>query len=306
MAVAVARDESYAIVTSATKIDPADASKITPDDRVSVIDLTAKPPKVVQQLTAGAGATVVRIAPDGTLALVANRAEGTVSIFTIKDRHLEPAGKVDLGNLKAGPSGIVITRDGKDALVTRDGDSMVSVLHLDGTKATIDPRPVTTGLRPYTIDITRDGKLAAVSNMGRGDGDLDTVALIDLSVKPYRTVDQFGVGSSPEGLKFSPDGTMLATGTQDGTTKAPGTPFFREHGKLTLLAVKDKHLRKVAEAPVGGWSLGIVFAKDGRTILVENMLQENISVFRWENGKLVAGKPLAIGNGPAAIQTSWP
>src|SRR5437879_10209390 len=38
MAVAVAKDESYAIVTSATKTDPADPSKVAPDDQVSVID----------------------------------------------------------------------------------------------------------------------------------------------------------------------------------------------------------------------------------------------------------------------------
>jgi len=306
MAVAVAKDESYAIVTSATKLDPADPGKVAPDDRISVIDLRARPPKIVQQLNAGAGATVVRITPDGGLALVANRTEGTVSLFTIKDRRLEAAGKLDLGNPKAGPSGIVVTRDGKDALVTRDGDSMVSVLHIDGTAVTIDPRPITTGMRPYTIDINRDGTLAAVSNMGRGDGDRDVVSLIDLTAKPYRTVEQFGVPGSPEGLKFSPDGKILAVGSQNGTTKAKGTPFFREHGTLTLLAVKGKELRKLAEAPVGGWSQGIVFAKDGRTILVENMTQENISVFRWEDGKLTQGKPLATGAGPAAIQTAWP
>jgi hypothetical protein len=77
MAVAVAKDESYAIVTSATKLDPADPGKVAPDDRVSVIDLRARPPKIAQQLNAGAGATAVRITPDGGLALVANRTEGT-------------------------------------------------------------------------------------------------------------------------------------------------------------------------------------------------------------------------------------
>ena len=96
MAVAVAPDESFAIVTSATKLDPAGVDGIGPDDRVSVIDLTSMPPRIAQSLQAGAGATVVRISPDGTLALVANRAEGTVSIFTIKDRQLVANGKADL------------------------------------------------------------------------------------------------------------------------------------------------------------------------------------------------------------------
>lgn len=306
MAVAVSTDESFAIVTSATKLDAQDPSKVVPDDRVSVIDLKAVPPKIVQQLNAGAGATVVRISPDGTLALVANRTEGTVSIFSITDRHLAPLGKLDLGNSKAGPSGIVITPDGKAALVTRDGDNMVSVLHIAGQTVEIDKRPLTTGVRPYTIDITRDGKLAAVSNMGRGDGDLDTVSLIDLSVTPFRTVETVGVGGSPEGLKFSPDGKILAAGAQDGTTKPDDSPFHRDHGRLVLFAVKDKHLRKLAESPVGGWSQGIVFTKDGRTILIQNMTERNIAVFRWEHGKLVPGPLLEPGGGPAALQTAWP
>ncbi|HEY0525773.1 MAG TPA: beta-propeller fold lactonase family protein [Stellaceae bacterium] len=305
-AVAVTRDERYALVASSTKLDPQDAGKIVPDDRLSLIDLKSSPPKIVQQVTAGAGAAGVAISPDGGLVLVANRTEGTVSVFTMKDGHLDAAGKLDLGNAKAGPSGVAFTRDGKSALLSRDGDSMISVLHVDGTRIEIDPRPVTTGVRPYTLDVTRDGRIAAVSNMGRGDGDTDTVSLIDLSVSPFRTVETVSVGSSPEGLKFSPDGKILAIGIQNGTTKAHSSPFYANQGRLLLFAVEGKHLRKLAEAPIGQWSQGIAFAKDGRTILVENMVERTIAVFRWERDKLSAGKPLTIGAGPAAIRTAWP
>jgi hypothetical protein len=48
MAAWIAKDESWAIVTSATKADPAAKGGIGPDDRVSVLDLTASPPKIVQ------------------------------------------------------------------------------------------------------------------------------------------------------------------------------------------------------------------------------------------------------------------
>jgi DNA-binding beta-propeller fold protein YncE len=151
MAVAVAPDESWAIVTSATKLDPAGTDGIGPDNRVSVIDLRSKPPRITQTLEAGTGATVVRMSPDGSLALVANRTEGTVSIFTIKDHQLIPSGKVDFGNPKAGPSGLAFTKDGKHALVSRDGDNMVSVLHVDGSKVSVDPRPITTAVRPIPL-----------------------------------------------------------------------------------------------------------------------------------------------------------
>ena len=42
----IAKNESWAIVTSATKADPQAKDGIAPDDRVSVIDLTSKPPKI--------------------------------------------------------------------------------------------------------------------------------------------------------------------------------------------------------------------------------------------------------------------
>src|SRR5260221_9435346 len=53
--VAIARDESFALVTGAFKIDPADPKKTVPDDKLTVIDLKASPPKVSAQLQAGRG-----------------------------------------------------------------------------------------------------------------------------------------------------------------------------------------------------------------------------------------------------------
>jgi hypothetical protein len=49
----IAPDESFVLVTGATKIEPQNPDRIVPDDRVSVIDLKASPPKLVQQVTAG-------------------------------------------------------------------------------------------------------------------------------------------------------------------------------------------------------------------------------------------------------------
>ena len=306
MAVAIARDESFAIVTSATKAGTKDgAGAIVPDDRVSVIDLTAKPPAVIQTLAAGAGASTVRIAPDGTLALVANRTAGTLSVFTIAGKTLTPAGTVMI-DPKSMPSGIAFLPDGKRALLTRNGDHILQVLLIDGTKVTLDPRPLTTGIAPYTVDITADGALAAVGNMGRGDGDVDTVSLVDLTLTPMRTIQTISVGRSPEGVRWSPDGKFLAVGAQNGTTKAPDSPLYNDKGRLIMLALDNKSLRPVVEAPIGRWSQGIAFSRDGRTVLVQNMMERTIQVFRWDGAKLFPSNPLEIAGGPAAIMTAWP
>lgn len=304
MSVTVSKDETFAIVTASTKADPAAPNGIGSDDSLTVIDLTAKPPAIVQRLRAGAGASTVRLSPDGTMVLVANRFAGTVSVFTVTDRRLTPAGEVPVG---AGsmPSGVAFAADGKSALVTRNGDHQVMVLRIDGRTLTPDPRPITTGVAPYTIDINSDG-MAAVGNMGRGDGDADTVSLIDMTATPFRTVQTLTVGRSPEGVKWSPDGRFLAVATQDGTTKPPGNPFLGERGRLAIYELADKRLRPVADAPIGRWSQGIAFSRDGRTVLVQNMVERTIQVFRWDGAKLWPGVALDMGAGPAAIGTAWP
>jgi DNA-binding beta-propeller fold protein YncE len=302
----IAPDESFVIVTAATKIEPQNPDKIVSDDRVSVIDLKTSPPRAVQQVTAGEGANGVSVSPDGTLLLVANRNEGTLSIFAVKDKRLAPAGKLDLASPKGMPSSVAFLPDGKTALLTRYGDNLTSLLHIDGAKVTIDERPLTTGVSPYTLDINRDGTLAAISNMGRGNGDVDTVSLIDLAQKPFRTVETVAVGHSPEGLKFSPDGKFLAVANIEGSTKPSSSPFYNSHGSLVMFVVEDKTLRKLAEAPIGRWSQGIAFSKDGHMILVGSMIDHALDVFRWEDGKLSAGPKLEVGSGPAAIRTPWP
>ena len=273
-----------------------------------MIDLKASPPKVAQQVQAGKGPNEVSVSPDGTLALVANRAEGSVSIFKVADKRLEPAGKLDLANPKSFPSSLKFLPDGKSALLTRYGDNSIAVLDIDGTSVKLNERKVVTGLSPYTMDVSHDGKLAAVGHMAGGGngGDIDTVSLIDVSKRPFVAVETVAVPSSPEGLKFSPDGKFLAVGSIDHSTRAKENPFFHDHGKLWILAVQDKHLKPVAEAPIGRWSQGIAFSKDGRTILVESMIDHGMNVFRWEDGKLVPTGTLDLHGAPAAIRTSWP
>src|SRR5205814_3762675 len=113
-------------------------------NRLSVIDLKAKPPAVIATLETGLAPAGVAINRAATLALVANRGEGTVSIFTISGRQLTPAGKIDFGNPKASPSGLAISPDGKIPLAMRDGEHNITVLSIDGTKLQ-DTKPMLTG-----------------------------------------------------------------------------------------------------------------------------------------------------------------
>src|SRR6185369_4368254 len=283
-AVAVAPDESFALVSAATKKDPADAAKIVDDNRLSVIDL--KTMKVVQTVEAGLGAAGVAINPQATLALVANRNEGTVSVFTIQGMKLTPVGKIALGKADSGPSTVKFIGDGKRALVTRDGDSTVTMLAVDGAKVTATNRNIFAGIRPYGADVTPDGRYAVVANVGRGQGDADTASLIDLSLSPPRVVDTISVGPTPEGVKISPNGKYAAVVVHNGSAFAPTSPFYNAFGKVVLLGISGGKLVKLSEERTGRWSQGPAFSSDSNTLLVQNMVEKDIKVYRIELDQL--------------------
>lgn len=303
LSVAIAPDESLALVTCAMKIDPADATKQVPDNRVSVVDLKSSPPKVIATLEAGKGPAGVSINRQGTLALVANRSEGTVSIYTVQGQTVTPAGKVTIGDEKSGVSHAVFTPDGKMALVSRDGDDRISVLSVDGTKVEYTKRDMNAGLRPYGIDIAGSGAYAAVANIGRGQGDNDTISIIDLRAKPPRVVETVTVGQTPEGIKVSPDGSVVGVVVMNGSNKPKESPFFNDNGKLVLLRVSGTAVSKAAEAPIGHWSQGVAFSPDGRTILVGNMVEKDVQVFSWDGASLRETARLKVGGGSAAVRS---
>jgi DNA-binding beta-propeller fold protein YncE len=182
---------------------------------------------------------------------------------------------------------------------------MVNVLHIDRTNVTIDPRPITAGVAPYTMDINDAHTLAAVSNMGRGDG--DSVSLIDLKSKPYRVVGTFGVPSVPEPLKFSPDGRYLAIGAQNGSTKLGDHPFHHDNGLLGFYAVEGQTLCKIAQITIGGRAEAAAFSRDGKTVLIQSTQEPKIEFFRWGGETLTRGESVTVeGAGPESFASAWP
>jgi DNA-binding beta-propeller fold protein YncE len=304
--VAVASDESFALVTGAMKVDPADPTKAIADDKLTVIDLKSSPPKVLATLQAGAGAAGVSINRAGTLALVANRNEGTVSVFSISGNTLTPAGKIALGDAKSGPSHAMFSRDGATALVTRDGDSRISILSVDGGKVEYTKRDLFSALRPYQIDTAGNGDVAVVGNVGMGSGDADSISLIDMRAKPIRVATTISVGQTPEGLKMSPDGTFVAVNVVNGSTKPTKSPFFNDFGLLKIYRIAGTDLIPVTEAKIGHWCQGIVWSKDSRMLLVQCMVENEIATFAFDGKTLTKTTPIAMKVSPAGIRTAEP
>ena len=298
--VAVTPDRSLVLVASSTRIDPADPKKTAFDDKLTVIDLQASPPKVIATLTAGSQASGVAISPSGSLALVANRAEGSVSVFTIKGKDVTPAGKVNLNAPESGPSGIAFTADGRGALVTRNNDNLISWLTINGTnveaKSTLQA-----GSKPYGIVVSKKGDVAMIGNIGAGpNGDSDTVTVVDLSGGTPRVASNLAVGPVVEGITLSPDGKHVAVTVMNGSNAPKSSKLFHDFGLLKILGVSGTTLAPVTEARIGHWCQGVAWSGNA-TVLVQCMVEHEIQTFAFDGRTLKPGTPIKINGGPAGI-----
>ena len=302
--IAIAPGGRLALVSAATRRDPADAAKVASFDLVSVVALDPDgkaAPRVVASLRTGAGASGISINRAGKLALVANRVEGTVSVLSIEGEQVQAVGKVTLGD-KASPAHVAFTPDGHRALVSRDGDNRISVLTIDGRSVKLDARELYAGLRPYGLDVSPDGAWAAVTNLGAGQGDADTISLIDLRSNPPRVVDTATVGQTPEGIFFSPDGRSVGVTVIDGSNK-PQASAFHGTARYRLFGIEGGRLRPTAELAGGQWLQGHAFTPDGRTVLVQDAANRQIRLYRNTGGTLAdTGERVQLEGAPAALK----
>ena len=304
--VAVAPDGSIALVTAATKLDPADPTRTIADNTVTVIDVKASPPVVIGTLHAGSGASGVSINRLGTLALVANRMEGSVSVFTINGKTVAVAGKVDLGAPDSGPSAVVFSRDGRHAFVTRNNDSLISVLLVDGSKVTYPKRDLGAGFKPYGIEVAPAGDVAIVGNIGAGQngGGVDVVSVIDLTGGVARAVSHVNAGPTVEAVAISPDGRYVAATVMNGSNAAKSSPLYNDFGLLKIFSLANKTLTPLAEAKVGHWCQGVAWSRDSMTLLVQCIVEREIQVFGFDGKRLTASAPVKVSGGPAGIRTN--
>lgn len=300
--VAIAPDESIALVTASAKIDPADAKKTTSDNKVSVIDLKANPPAVIATLEAGLGAAGVSFNPAGTLALVANRDEGTVSIFTVSGKTVTLSGKLALGEAKSGPCHVAFLPDGKRALVTRDGDHRVSILAIDGDKVEDTKKYMAGGLRPYSIEVSPKGDVAVFGNSGGGQGDVDFVSVVDL--KAMRVVNHVPVGQTPEAVGMSADGQYVAVTIMNGSNRARSHPAFNDFGLVKVYRIEGIALELTAVANVGHWCQGAAWSRDRKMLAVQCMVEKDLETFAFDGHSLRRTGAIKLSGGPAGIRVS--
>jgi DNA-binding beta-propeller fold protein YncE len=308
-AVAVTPDGKLAIVAAPTRYDYA-AKKELFDTFVQVVDIEASPPKLIGKVDVGGHANGLSINRDGTL-LLAAALDGTVKVLGIDGKNVKLLDQVKVGEKRL--SGISFTHDGKAAIVAQRDENGAAVLSIDGTSVKLTTEKISTGVTPYAVDISSDGKWAIIGNtgvtgmaglVGRTVGDADVVTLVDVSRRPFRAVQQISVPSTPEGVAISPDGRWIAVSCMAGSNLTTDNAGRNKIGKLLLFEIKDGWATKVNEVAGAEAAQGVVFSQDGKQILLQMDVERAIGVFALRDGKLVdTGERLKLAAGPVSIRS---
>lgn len=285
---AVTPDGKLALITSAILVAGEGPSKPTPDNRLFVVDLAARPSRILATVEVGAQPSGIAISRDGTTALVANRAGKSVSVLSITGSTVAVTDTVAMDEAVTSAA---FTPDGKHALISEYSAHRVALLDIEAGKAKRTNVKTTVGLWPYAVSVTPNGRFGlsgASGNQATSDGSIDPVAIIDLSASPPRTVDFIAAGDSVEGVVVSPRGDYAAATILQGSLDAPrGAWFAHRTGSVALLKIADDKVTFAGRTDVGAFPQGVAFSPDGNWVYVGNFASRSLSVLHLENGKLV-------------------
>jgi DNA-binding beta-propeller fold protein YncE len=304
--VALSRDGATAFVSAPDTYDH-DAQQRRALTVVQVVDFEKK--KVVQRLELGAHPQALALTPDGQRLLVVTT-EGDVKVVARRDGAWAVVQAVDLGSGLLGS--LAVLPDGTKALVADREAGGLSVLDLTGDSVRLLPERVSSGVTPYAVDVSEDGRWAVVSNVGLAaiDGrrgtlvaDVDTVTLVDLSSYPFRAVQHLTVPSVPEGVAISPDGRWVAAVCMNGSHLPPGAAGHRPQGAVKLFRIREGRATAVGTTEIGPAPQGAVFTRDSRRLIVQLNVDRALGVWRvTPRGLLDTGQRLALSGGPTSIR----
>lgn len=305
--VGITPNGELAIVSAPTVYDYSEHSLIL-EDYLQVVDLTTSPAEITQRVDVGSHPQAVAINPDGDLMLVST-VTGKVVVLEIDGKSVELVDEIKISDGRL--SGISFTHDGSTALVGLRDEQGAVVLNIDDGVVSTELDRITTGIAPYAIDVSSDGKWAVIGNVGlAGLGasghhvDADSFTLVDTSRKPYRAVQHVTVPSIPEAVTISPDGRWIAAQTMNGSSLPYDADGYNPTGTVLLYEIQEGQAVKTAELPNGEASQGIVFTADSKYLLVQFSTEQEIAVFAVNDGAMEdTGERISVSGSPVSIRS---
>jgi len=300
---AISPNGSIALVAdSLTVAEENGVRKTVPTDKVWVIDMKANPPKLAGTVTVGKQPSGLSFGPKGDMALVANRADGTVSVLKIDGTNVTQTGTVPIA---PGVAHVEITPDGKHALALKPPENKVAMLDIDGDKVTYNKLDIPTYLFPYNVVVTPNSQLAITADNGNGgasDGNADAVTVIDLTGPHPHSIAHITVGDAPEGLAMSPKGDLAAVQSVDGSN-LKNAWFYHPQSSVAILRIQGKTVTPIKTLKVGAFSEPLVFSPDGRYIYAGNYADGDFSILKVVGTNVVdTGKRFKAGGHPASAR----
>ncbi|HXW39875.1 MAG TPA: YncE family protein [Xanthobacteraceae bacterium] len=296
---------SVAIVAdSMDAVKDGDNWKQVPDNKIYVIDLKAKPAKLINTIEGPKQPSGLSINPAGNLALVTNRVGKSISVLSIHGTDVKLVDTVDMGDEV---TAVVFTPDGKHALATKASANKFALLDIDGNKVTYTKRDFLVGLFPYNIAMAPNGAIALTAdngNAGTSDGNVDTVSVIDLT-EPVHVIDHITVPDSPEGVAFSPKGNIAVAVEATGSNHPKTDWYYHPHGVVTVLKVDGKKVTRLNDIEVGALPEAVGFTPDGKYIYVGNYSDRDFSILRVDGTKVTdTGKRFKVPGQPGSARMS--
>ena len=305
---AITPDGSLALV--ANSFDEAQDGagwKNVPSQDIFVIDLKANPPTLIATVKGGKQPSGMAINAAGNMALVANRADNSVTVLSINGKDVKVTDTIAMGE---SVSAVAFTPDGKRALAAKNVNNKAALLEIDGGKVAYNKYDMLVGLFPYNIAITPNGKLGLTANNGNSgsaDGNIDTVGVIDMEANPPRLIDAVVVGDGPEGFAVSPTGDIAVAILLRGSNAKKSAFFYNRNGSVAVLKIDGKKVTKVGEVEVRGLPEGAVFSPDGKYLYVGNYMDDDVSILKVDGTTVTnTGKSFKLPGHPASMRGTLP
>ncbi|MGE3308731.1 MAG: beta-propeller fold lactonase family protein [Limisphaerales bacterium] len=304
--IAITPDGALALVANSLRMDPEDSTNWFPETFVHVVDLASQPPRVMGRVETGRQPSGISITGDGRVALVANRASGTISVLRVRGANVESVGEVLVCDPADSLSDVAVSPDGRRVLASVQKGGYLALLDLDGERLTLTGRQFSVYGQPYRVVITPDGALGLTAGAGTGNGlDRDALSVVDLEADPIRTTDFVPLGSVPESIEVSPNGRLVAAVLMEGSNLAETHRDHSKEGRLVILERRGRTYRLASEHAIGRIPEGVAFTGDGRHLVVQCHPDRELRIFSVRGSRVRdTGKRVAVPGFPSSLRAS--
>lgn len=318
--VAIHPDGQLGLIADSIRLDPENPGRWFAQRRVHILALSRDYPRIIGEIQTGWQPSGISFSPSGRIALVANRAGGTISVLSVKPPRVQHLQEVHLGEPEDEVIDVAIHPRGRWGFAAIHQKGILQVLSIQNDPSpllsppidSIEPevsatdRKVSVFGRPHRILFTPDGELCLAVGTGWGNGaDMDALTVIDTTGPTPQTLDYIPIGANPESIDISPDGQLCVAILRNGSDLAATDPFHQDHGLLMVLERHGQTFRRCQVLSTGRIPSGAVFTPDGRQLLVGCHVDKHLRIYQVRDHRIYeTGDTVELPGHPAALRAS--